>query len=198
MNQHGTTQMKIYDFIVSYINTYNYPPSIREICQGVGLKSPSTVHLHLNNLQEKGLIKKDDFAKRTISIVKENLNPFKNVPVVGVVTAGIPILAEVNIIDNISMPENLLGNGETFILKVKGDSMINAGIHNGDHIVVATNENVNNGDIVVAMIENEATVKRYYRTKNGIELRPENEQYQVIYGKNIDIIGKVISLFRRF
>jgi len=198
-NPRGESQEKIFAYIKKVVQAKGYPPSVREICEATGLRSTSTVHAHLKRLEKRGLISRDSMKPRAISL-SESL-PYADVlsvPVVGRVTAGTPILANENIEDYISIPNVLLGDGEHYILGVRGDSMIDAGIHDGDFVVVRKQQDANNGDIVVAMIDDEATVKRFYRESNHIRLQPENAAMSPILTKNVTILGKVVSLYRLY
>ncbi len=195
----GDNQQRILDFIKSEIQSKGYPPSVREIANAVGLKSTSTVHGHLQRLEKRGLLHRDAMKPRAMEVVGDP-NFLRNnttaVPVVGRVTAGVPILAEENLDEYVSIPEVMLGDGEHFILLVRGDSMIEAGILNGDYIVVRKQPEANNGDIVVAMIDDSATVKRFYRENGMFRLQPENKTMEPIYTDSVTILGKVISLYR--
>ncbi len=197
----NTKQLEILNFIKSHVQTKGYPPSVREICKNVNLKSTSTVHNHLKNLEKKGYIKRDPTKPRAIEIT--NMNYFNlndnivNVPIVGRVTAGQPILATENIEGIFPIPKNLAKNDNVFILKVQGNSMIDAGIYDDDYILVKQQNNADNGDIVVALINDEATVKRFFKEKNYIRLQPENQSMLPIYTRNIIVLGIVIGLFRK-
>lgn len=204
----STPQQIIYDFIKSYQETHGYPPSVREICSAVGLRSTSTVHGHLERLEKKGLIRRDPTKPRAIELVEEQKNRSKvhPTPVVGRVTAGAPILAQEEIQGYVPLPFSFVHSEDSFILNVKGDSMINAGILDGDQLVVMPDAAVYNGDIVVAMIaelasnEGSATVKRFYREGDRIRLQPENSFMQPIYAdaRDVTIVGKVVGLIRKF
>lgn len=209
-------QKRILDFIKSAIEKKGYPPSVREICDGVGLKSTSTVHGHLTRLEKKGYIRRDATKPRTIELLQEDCSDYPtsfvyptseetiidkemiSVPIVGKVTAGQPILAVENIEDTFPLPYDFLQTGDTFILRVAGESMINAGILDGDYIIVKQQPVAQNGDIVVALLDDEATVKRFYKERDHIRLQPENPNMDPIIVKNVSIIGKVIGLLRRF
>jgi repressor LexA len=199
MQERGlNTQRRILDFIKKEIELKGYPPSVREICQAVNLKSTSTVHGHLEQLEKRGLIRRDSTKPRAMEVLDNPLSKGRSVPLVGRVTAGIPILAEENIEDYIVLPQDLVGSDdELFALRVRGDSMIRAGILNGDFIIVRKQSHADNGDIVVAMIEGEATVKRIYFEKDGVRLQPENPYYDPIYSRKVSVIGKVTALFRK-
>lgn len=197
----GDNQQKILDYIKSEIQTKGYPPSVREIAQAVGLKSTSTVHGHLQRLEKRGLLHRDAMKPRAMEVVGDPnfvRNTTTAVPVLGKVTAGVPILAEENLDDYVAIPEVMLGDGEHFILQVKGDSMIDAGILSGDFIVVRKTSEALNGEIVVAMIEDSATVKRYFKEDGHFRLQPENKTMAPIYADEVTILGKVISLYRLF
>lgn len=202
-------QQLILDFITDSICSKGYPPSVREICLAVGLKSTSTVHGHLKSLEEKGLLSRDATKPRAMTVTNCNINNKKNspefksykeimeVPIIGKVTAGKPILALENIEDTMPLPIDFTQNGDAFILTVSGDSMVEAGILNGDYIIVKQQSTANNGEIVVALLEDEATVKRFYKEKDCIRLQPENPFMEPMYVKNVSILGKVIGVFRK-
>lgn len=193
----GDNQEKILEFIKGEIATRGYAPSVREICDAVGLKSTSTVHGHLMRLQKRGLIHRDAMKPRAMDIIDDEMaTPGVTVPVIGRVTAGMPILAQESIEEYVSIPPEMLGDGKHFILGVRGESMIQAGIMDGDYIVVHQQPDAVNGDIVVAMIDGEATVKRYYKENGTIRLQPENPTMKPIYSKSAQVLGKVISLYR--
>lgn len=191
-------QQKILDFIKKEIEQKGYPPSVREICAGVGLKSTSTVHAHLNHLEQQGLIRRDSTKPRALEVIDGTQTRGRSVPLVGKVTAGLPILAIENIEDYLVLPQDRFGRDELFGLRVQGESMIEAGILDGDVIVVRPQNNAENGEIVVAMIEDEATVKRIYYEKKRVRLQPENRFMEPIYAENVQVIGKVVALFRQF
>lgn len=195
----GDNQQRILDFIKAEIQQKGYPPSVREIANAVGLKSTSTVHGHLQRLEKRGLLHRDAMKPRAMEIVGDPnfvRNNSTAVPVVGRVTAGQPILAEESLEDYVAIPDIMLGDGEHFILLVRGDSMIEAGILNGDYIVVKKQSEANNGEIVVAMIDDSATVKRFYKEDGHFRLQPENSSMEPIYADEVTILGKVISLYR--
>ena len=195
----GDNQQRILEFIKAEIQQKGYPPSVREIANAVGLKSTSTVHGHLQRLEKRGLLHRDAMKPRAMEIVGDPnfaRNNSTAVPLVGRVTAGQPILAEENLEDYVVIPEVMLGDGEHFILLVRGDSMIEAGILDGDYIVVKKQAEANNGEIVVAMIDDSATVKRYYKENGHFRLQPENSSMEPIYADEVTILGKVISLYR--
>ncbi|MBS5606058.1 transcriptional repressor LexA [Clostridium sp. AF18-27] len=194
-------QEEILEYIKETILKKGYPPAVREICEAVHLKSTSSVHSHLSTLEEKGFIRRDPTKPRTIEILDDTFNfnrrEMTNVPVVGAVAAGQPLLAEQNIEDYFPIPVELLPNADTFMLRVKGDSMVNAGILDGDQIIVEQTPSAQNGDIVVALLEDSATVKRFYREDGHYRLQPENDYMDPIIVDHVDIQGKVIGLFRR-
>lgn len=193
-------QEEIYNVIKESILNKGYPPSVREIGELVGLKSTSSVHAHLNTLEKKGYIRKDPTKPRTIEITDDMFNLTRrevvNVPMVGTVAAGAPILASENIVDYFPVPAEFLPNTDIFMLKVKGESMINVGIFDGDRIIVAKQNTARNGDIVVALVEDSATVKTFYKEKNHYRLQPENDSMDPILLNEVSILGKVIGLFR--
>lgn len=195
----GDNQQRILEYIKSEIQTKGYPPSVREIANAVGLKSTSTVHGHLTRLEKKGLLHRDAMKPRAMEVIGDPnfvRNATTAIPVVGRVTAGQPILAEENVDEYIPIPDAMLGDGEHFILLVKGESMIQAGIMDGDYVVVRKQQEANNGDIVVAMIEDSATVKRFYKEHGHFRLQPENLTMDPIYTDEVTILGKVVSLYR--
>jgi repressor LexA len=195
-------QKQILDYIKEKISQSGYPPSVREIGQAVGLRSSSTVYNHLLQLEQKGYLKKDPTKPRAIIPVDGDSELQKNesifLPVVGNVAAGSPILAEQNIEEYLPLPAEIIGSGSHFILRVKGDSMIDAGILDGDYLIVKQQHQANNGEIVVAIIEDEATVKRFYQRDEGIELRPENPAMSPIIVNEARIAGKAAGLIRKF
>lgn len=199
----GDMQARILAYIEQEIRTRGYAPSVREIGEAVGLKSTSTVHGHLTRMEKKGLLRRDAMKPRAIGL-SSAFSPFdenaslREIPVVGRVAAGTPILAEENIEETMTLPEEMVGSGELFILRVRGESMIQAGIMNDDYIVVHRQINANNGEIVVAMIDDEATVKRFYKENGHIRLQPENDAMEPIIVPEVMILGKVVSLIRKF
>ena len=197
----STKQKQILDYIKENLRAKGYPPSVREIGEAVGLSSSSTVHSHLTKLESLGYIKRDPTKPRAINVLDEA--PWRDktvipVPLVGIVTAGQPILAVENIEETYPLPAELIGSEDNvFMLTVKGDSMINAGILDGDYLLVRQQNNASNGEIVVALIDNEeATVKRFFKEARRIRLQPENDSMEPIYAENVSIAGKVIGLFR--
>lgn len=221
MEKLSSMQEAILRFIQHELSTKGYPPSVREIGDAVGLKSSSTVHGHLSRLERAGYIRRDKDKPRAIEIIHPDYIPerysatsFENnvvpiptsdsemvsIPIIGNVAAGLPILAEENIEDVFSLPIHFLPktNSKLFILKVKGDSMINIGFLEGDYVIVSQQNTARNGDIVVALIDDSATVKTFYKEKDHIRLQPENDNYDPILLREVSILGKVISLYRRF
>ena len=207
MKKLNNPQQAIYEFIVDYCAAHTYPPTVREICSAVGLSSTSTVHTHLNKLEQKGLIRRNPAKQRSIVIMQPSQQKSNNptpavVPLVGNVAAGTPILAVENIEDEFPLPAQLLHGGqkgEVFVLKVEGNSMIDAGMFSGDYIVVHNGLSHTNGDIVVARIQGErATVKRIFEEKDRVRLQPENAAMQPIYVaySDVEVIGKVVGLMR--
>lgn len=196
-------QRQILEYIKSEVHRRGYPPSVRDIGEAVGLSSSSTVHSHLAALEDKGLIRRDPSKPRALEILDFRdtsrgieLGHVHAVPLVGQVAAGAPILAAENIEATIPLPDEL-ADDSTFILRVKGDSMIEAGIFEGDYLVVRQQQTADNGDVVVAMIDDEATVKTFYREPGRVRLQPENSTMEPIYSSEVVILGKVVSLFRR-
>lgn len=204
-------QQAVMNSIEKCIKEKGYGPTVREICADLGLSSPSTVHVHLKTLEQKGYIVRDPLKSRSISlpgqlvsddestgnIVRPSFSKIVDVPLVGNVAAGEPILAEENITDTISLPTDIVGDAPSFMLSVRGDSMIEAGINDGDYVVVKEQPVANNGDIVVAIIDDGATVKRFYKERNHIRLQPENSSMDPIITKDCIIAGKVVAVFRR-
>ncbi|MDD5899787.1 MAG: transcriptional repressor LexA [Lachnospiraceae bacterium] len=195
-------QQEILDFMKERILNKGYPPAVREICEAVKLKSTSSVHAHLESLEKNGYIRRDPAKPRAIEIVDDNFNITRRemsyIPVVGTVTAGQPILAVENVESYFPIPTDYLPNAETFMLHVKGDSMINAGIFNGDQILVKKQNYAKNGDFVVALIEDSVTVKTFYKEDGFYRLQPENDTMDPIIVNEVEILGKVIGLFRVF
>jgi len=196
----GDNQAKILAYIKQEIQDKGYPPSVREICDAVGLKSTSTVHGHLTRLEKKGMLHRGTMKPRAIEVLGDpafNRHAAIPVPLVGKVAAGVPITALQDIQEQLMIPAELLGDGEHFILTVEGSSMIDAGIHDGDYVIVRSQSVANNGEIVVAMVEDEATVKRFYRENGHFRLQPENEAMAPIIVSEVAILGKVVALMRR-
>lgn len=211
----GKRQVAIYQFIRSYTDEHGYPPSVREIGSAVGLASPSTVHMHLKVLEEHGLIKRDSKKPRTIEVTAdrtaaqqdEGAQPLARVdqdvnenvirlPLVGRVAAGVPILAEQNVEETLALPTSVVGDASSFVLRVRGNSMINAGIFDGDYIVVKEQHDAHDGEIVVALLDDSATVKTFYREPGRVRLQPENDTMEPIYVTNPVILGRVSALIR--
>lgn len=204
-------QQQIYDYIKEYQQEKGYPPSVREMAAAVGLSSPSTVHAHLSALEARGLLKRDATKPRAIELFNEDGSSVSvnkpeeepqrdtvTLPLVGRVAAGIPILAEQNIEDSFTVPTEIATDQGSFVLEVHGDSMIKAGIFNGDYIIVREQRSAMNGEIVVAMIDGAATVKTFYKEQGRVRLQPENDTMEPIYATNPTILGKVVALMRRF
>ena len=209
----GKRQLAIYDFIRTYSTEHAYPPSVREIGAAVGLASPSTVHMHLKVLEEHGLIRRDSKKPRTIEVVDKQASSTDeqvpqasvsqdvdrnliSLPLVGRVAAGTPILAEQNVEETLTLPTSIVGDASSFVLRVRGESMINAGIFDGDYIVVKEQHDAHNGEIVVALIDDSATVKTFYRERDRVRLQPENDSMDPIYVDDPVILGRVTALIR--
>ena len=195
-------QLEILDYMKNQILNKGYPPSVREICEAVGLKSTSSVHAHLATLEKNGYIHRDPTKPRAIEIVDDSFYNFRtevvNVPLVGRVAAGEPILAVQNIESYFPVPASFLpSGGEVFMLQVQGDSMINVGIHNGDCLLVQSRNTAETGEIVVALVDDSATVKTFYREKDRIRLQPENDLMEPIYVDDVTILGKAVGLYRK-
>ena len=195
-------QLEILEYIKSEILRIGYPPAVREICEAVNLKSTSSVHSHLETLEKNGYIRRDPTKPRAIEIIDDNFNLTRrdmvNVPIVGQVAAGEPILAEQNITDYFPIPVEFMPNNDTFLLSVKGESMINAGILNGDFVLVEMTPVASNGEMVVALVNDSATVKTFYKEDNCYRLQPENDTMEPIIVTEVEILGKVIGVFRFF
>ena len=198
-------QQEIWEFLVEYVDAHGYPPTVREIGEQVGLASPSTVHAHLANLERAGLIKRDPTKPRALElsgrVAREAAGTTHALPLLGQIAAGGPLLAEQNVDAYISVPEPLSKGGEEFLLRVRGDSMRDAGILENDYVVVRRQQDARDGEIVVALVgddeaADEATVKRFFRDKGGVRLQPENEAYEPIHAAHVQILGKVIGVFR--
>ena len=193
-------QTEILEYIKECVLKKGYPPSVREICEAVHLKSTSSVHSHLATLEEKGYIRRDPTKPRTIEIIDEEFNPARrelvNIPVVGTVAAGQPILAEENISDYFPVPADILPNADVFMLEVKGESMINAAILNGDKLIVRIQNTAENGDKVVALLDDSATVKTFYKEAGHYRLQPENDSMDPIIADHVQILGKVVGVIR--
>lgn len=195
-------QSEILEYIKNEILNKGYPPSVRDICEAVGLRSTSSVHAHLETLEKNGYIRRDPTKPRAIEILDDNFNLVRrevvNVPLVGQVAAGEPILAVQNIESYFPVPAEYMPANESFMLRVKGESMINAGIFDGDTIMVERTKDVHNGDIVVALLDDSATVKTFYKESDHIRLQPENDALDPIIVTDVDIIGKVFGVLRLF
>ena len=197
-------QQRVFDFITLYREKRGYPPSVREICEATGLKSTATVHGHLSRIERKGYIVRDPQKPRAISVPAKKKSRYKGTPLIGRVTAGTPILAQEDIQDYVKLPIEFIRSEDSFLLSVQGESMINAGIHDGDRIVVMPDVAVTNGDIVVAMVPDEltgeptATVKRFFKEGSRVRLQPENDHMEPIYATDVSIIGKVVGLMRAY
>jgi repressor LexA len=199
-------QQEIWDYLVEYVDDHGYPPTVREIGERVGLASPSTVHAHLANLERAGYLKRDPTKPRALELTglnrrAESKTARDSLPLLGEIAAGGPLLAEQNVEEYITVPDQLVRGGADFVLRVKGESMIDAGILDGDLVIVRKSDTAVNGDIVVALAGDdeaveEATVKRYFRENGRIRLQPENETMEPIYAKHVDILGKVVGVFR--
>ena len=199
----STKQREILEYIKSEILSKGYPPAVREICEAVNLKSTSSVHSHLETLEKNGFIRRDPTKPRAIEICDDNFQMVRtemaSLPVIGTVAAGTPILAEENIDSYFPVPAEIVPNGApSFVLKVKGDSMINVGIFNGDQIFVQQCNTARNGDTIVALVDDSATVKTFYKEKDHIRLQPENDDMDPIIVDDCQILGKVFGVFRYF
>ncbi len=197
----SSRQKQILNYIKETLRAKGYPPSVREIGEAVGLSSSSTVHSHLSRLEELGYVRRDPTKPRAIDVLEEapwRQKAMTPVPLVGRVTAGQPILAVENIEETYPLPSELVGSDNVFMLAVQGDSMINAGILDGDYVLVRDQETARNGEIIVALVDGEeATVKRFFKEKDYIRLQPENDYLEPITSRNVAILGKVIGVFRR-
>lgn len=216
MGNQAEREMKILEFMKEWIDNNDYPPTVRDICSALNIKSTSTVHKALGSLEQQGYIRKDPVKKRAIKIIdkdeqaavkEKKVNESServdivDVPVIGRIAAGEPILAEQNIEDSFPIPARYLGHGNNFMLRVKGDSMINAGIFNGDFLLIEECNTAHNGEIVAAMVEGAeygATVKKFYKENGHIRLQPENDEYEPIIVDDCTIVGKVKGVFRYF
>jgi len=191
-------QQQVLEFIRESVRANGYPPTVREICAALNLSSPSTVHAHLANLERLGLIKRDPTKPRALDVVQD-LRPRRPLPLVGRVAAGQPILAEENIEELIDVPAFLRRDDDDFVLRVQGDSMADAGIFNGDFIVVHSQDEAQNGEIVVALVGDEATTKRFYNEGRTVRLQPENELYEpiIVNADEVELIGRVVGVLRQ-
>ncbi len=195
-------QQEIFDFIKRYSSSHGYPPTVRDIGKAIGLTSSSTVHAHLANLEKLGLLRRDPTRPRAIEILVDKAKKVVGdggggLPVVGSVAAGQPVLAEENIEDYVEIPPIAGGDAGEFLLRVRGDSMKDAGILEGDHVVVQRQETAADNEIVVAQIGDEATVKRFFREEDHVRLQPENSAYEPIISREVEILGKVVGVMRR-
>lgn len=199
MSAKGEKQKEVYKYILEFTESKGYPPSVREICDAVDLRSTSSVHNHLQNLEKQGLIRRDPTKPRALEIPELSSKvELLRIPVVGKVTAGSPILATENIEDHFVLPMNFIKHDkDLFMLKVSGESMINAGINDGDFAIIEKTPVAANGDIVVALIEDSATIKTFYKEKTHIRLQPENDTMNPIIVDNCDILGKLVGIFRK-
>jgi repressor LexA len=200
-------QQEIWDFLVGYVDRHGYPPTVREIGSAVGLASPSTVHAHLANLERAGLLRRDPTKPRALELFGRSAAAapaaadVRQLPLLGEIAAGGPLLADQNVEEYLAVPEPLMRGGEEFILRVKGDSMVDAGILDGDYVVVHRQQDARNGDIVAALAgddetADEATVKTFFREDGRIRLQPENDALEPIYARHVTILGKVVGVFR--
>lgn len=195
---HGDTQQRILHYIEEYVEVNGYAPSVREIGQAVDLRSTSTVHGHLSRLEKKGLLRREAMKPRTIDLQREEKPSMKKLPLLGKVAAGSPILAEETAGEFMTLPEEIIGRGDHFMLEIRGDSMISAGIMNGDYVVVKKQETANNGDIVIAMMDGDATCKRFFKEDHHFRLQPENPAMAPIIVDDVTILGKVTAVFRSY
>ena len=200
MSELKDKQLFIYEFLKDFTSQKGYPPTVREICKAVGLKSTSSVHGHLKQLEKEGLIKRDPTKPRALEIVDSVVKKeMINVPIIGRVTAGLPILANENIEDSFPLPlDYVKHNNDLFMLKISGSSMIKAGILDGDFAIIERTQTASNGDKIVALIENEATLKTFYRENDHIRLQPENDEMEPIIVDNCSILGKLIGIYRTY
>jgi len=193
-------QQEIFDYVKRYGSEHGYPPTVRDIGKAIGLTSSSTVHAHLANLEKVGLLRRDPSKPRAIEVLvdkaKEAVSP-SGLPLVGQVAAGQPVLAEENIEDYVSVPEIAGGEDGEFLLEVRGDSMVDAGILEGDHVVVRSQETAADGEIVVALVGEEATVKRFFRESDHVRLQPENQEMEPIRSRDVKLLGRVVGLCRQ-
>lgn len=207
-------QREVYEFVVRYADDHGYPPTVREIGEAVGLASPSTVHAHLANLERAGYLRRDPTKPRALELTRRerpaagasvslpDVGEVRVLPLVGEIAAGGPLLAEENVQDHLAVPEPLSRGGDEFLLRIKGESMVEAGILHGDYVVVHQQQTARDGDIVVALAgedeaTDEATVKRFFREKGRIRLQPENASMEPLYPEHVSILGKVVGVFRR-
>ena len=195
-------QKEILEYIKAEILKKGYPPAVREICEAVNLKSTSSVHSHLETLEKNGYIRRDPTKPRAIEIMDDSFQMVRHemasIPIIGTVAAGLPILAEQNIEGYFPIPAEMVPSGEAFVLKVKGESMVNAGILDGDLIFVEQKNTASNGEIIVALVDDSATVKTYYKENGHYRLQPENDTMDPIIVDHVDILGKVFGVFRLY
>ncbi len=200
-------QQEIWEFLAEYVGKHGYPPTVREIGESVGLASPSTVHAHLANLERAGYLRRDPTKPRALELLRDRPGAeaapaeVHKLPLLGSIAAGAPLLAEEHVDEYLAVPEPLSRGGEEFLLRIRGDSMINAGILDGDIVVIRRSPDARNGEIVAALVgddesANEATVKRFYREGSRIRLQPENDALDPIYAQYVQILGKVVGVFR--
>ena len=193
-------QQEIFDYIKRYGSQHGYPPTVRDIGKAIGLTSSSTVHAHLANLEKLGLVKRDPTKPRALEVLVDKARGAVTgggLPLVGQVAAGSPVLAEENIEEYVPVPEIAGGEEGEFVLKVKGDSMVNAGILEGDHVIVRKQDTAKNGEIVVALVGDEATVKRFFREEDHVRLQPENDTLEPILTREVQVLGRVVGVCRR-
>jgi repressor LexA len=193
-------QQEIFDFIKRYSAKHGYPPTVRDIGKAIGLTSSSTVHTHLSNLEKIGLLRRDPSKPRALELLKDTAKKAvgpQGLPVVGRVAAGAPILAEENIEEYVDVPEIAGGEAGEYVLRIHGDSMRDAGILDGDHVVVRPQDTARNGEIVVALVGEEATVKRYFKERDHIRLQPENDAHEPIRSRDAKVLGRVVGVCRR-
>ena len=193
-------QQEIFDFVKRYVSEHGYPPTVRDIGKAIGLTSSSTVHAHLANLEKLGVLKRDPTKPRALEVLVNKARGAVapgGLPLVGQVAAGSPVLAEENIEEYVAVPEIAGGDEGEFVLEVKGDSMINAGILEGDHVIVRKQDTAENGEIVVALVGEEATVKRFFREEQYVRLQPENEALEPILTREVRLLGRVVGVCRR-
>ena len=193
-------QQEIFDFVKGYVSDHGYPPTVRDIGKAIGLTSSSTVHAHLANLEKLGMLRRDPTKPRAIEVLVDKAKAAvapSGLPVVGQVAAGQPVLAEENIEEYVPVPEIAGGDLGEFVLRVKGDSMVGAGIFEGDYVVVRPQETAADGEIVVALVGEEATVKRFFREEKHVRLQPENDALEPILTKEVTVLGRVVGVCRR-
>jgi repressor LexA len=193
-------QQEIFDFVKRYAREHGYPPTVRDIGKAIGLTSSSTVHAHLANLEKLGLLRRDPTKPRAIEVLGDKAKAAAatpGLPLVGQVAAGQPVLAEENIEEYVAVPPIAGGEDGHFVLRVKGDSMRDVGIYEGDHVVVRTQKTARNGEIVVALVGDEATVKRFFRERDHVRLQPENDAVAPIRSRDVQVLGRVVGVFRR-